>query len=84
MTLYDTLQHFLKKIFYAEIRYSSQEGSGLLPTIVLIQKLSFGLDGGFLSLNVFDVKAYRLLLNYTFCNMQQHLTTHVDHLWNEE
>ena len=72
MTLYDTLQHFLRKNFYAEIRYSFQEGSGLLPTIVLIQKLSFGLDGGFLR---FKCVWCRSLSAFIKLHFLQHATT---------
>ena len=74
-TLYDTLWHsatlFEKKI-YAEIRYSFQEGSGLLPTIVLIQKLSFGLDGDFLR---FKWVWCRSLSAFIKLHFLQHATT---------
>jgi hypothetical protein len=41
------LQHKKKKIFYAVSRYTSQDGSGLLPIIVLIQKFPLGGKGVF-------------------------------------
>ena len=66
MTLSTTLQHFLKKFFYAEIKYSSHDGSGFDPTIVLIQKAPTGCWGFRFNFNLVSVRSLSALIKLHF------------------
>ena len=66
MTLSTTLQHFLIKIFYAEIKYSFHDGSGFDPTIVFIQKAPTGCCGFLFNFNLVSVRSLSALIKLHF------------------